>query len=114
MTSDSGFVQDVTICPAVDRLPGHEGDLTWPGVWTLAHRGARGVQALTVRVYRTEADALEAGAELDCLSTDSTEAGERVRECFATGRFEEAIALYERQRPAEHVLSVQPALLQGA
>ncbi|MDH6710066.1 hypothetical protein P3T27_006815 [Kitasatospora sp. MAA19] len=114
MTSNSGFIQDVTICPEVDRLPGHEGDLTWLGMWTLAHRGDRGVQALTVWAYRTEADALEAGADLACLNTEGTPVGEQVRACFTAGRFEEAIALYEGQQPTEHVLSVQPALLQGA
>ncbi len=109
-----GFIHDVMICAQADRLPGVEGDLVVPGMWTLAHRGDRGVQALCVWGFRTREEALEAGAELACLATAGSPAGEQVRAFFAAGLFEEAIALYERHRPAEHVLSVQPALLQSA
>ncbi|WP_072950952.1 hypothetical protein [Rhodococcus koreensis] len=46
------------------RLDGTVETTRDPAVWTLAHRGYSGCGRLDVGVYRTQADALQAGATL--------------------------------------------------
>ena len=81
-----------------------------PAVWTLAHRGYSGSGRLDVWVYRTQADALEAGAVLamECGMDEDP----LCTQLFAAGRWAEVLERYEELSPDGHLLRVQAAFLQ--
>jgi hypothetical protein len=81
-----------------------------PAVWTLTHRGYSGSSRLDVWVYRTQADALRAGAVLamDCGMDEDPQC----RELFAEGRLAAVLERYEKLSSEGHLLRVQAALLQ--
>ncbi|MFC9356536.1 hypothetical protein ACFTZB_08130 [Rhodococcus sp. NPDC057014] len=68
-----------------------------PAVWTLAHRGYSGSGRLDVWVYRSQAEALRAGAELamDCGMDEDAHS----RELFAARRWAAVMERYEEQSP---------------
>ena len=79
-----------------------------PAVWTLAHRGGCG--RLDVWAYRTQADALRAGAVLamDCGMDEDPQCAE----LFAAGCWAAVLQRYEELSPEGHLLRVQAAFLQ--
>lgn len=81
-----------------------------PAVWTLAHRGYSGSGRLDIWVYRTQADALRAGAVLamEC----SLDEDPRCTELFAAGRWASVLERCEELRSEDHLLRVQAAFLQ--
>ncbi|MDT2007175.1 hypothetical protein FXW78_26355 [Rhodococcus opacus] len=81
-----------------------------PAVWTLAHRGYSGSGRLDVWAYRTQADALRAGAVLamECGMDEDPKS----RELFAARRWAAVMERYEQQHPEGHLLRVQAAFLQ--
>ena len=81
-----------------------------PAVWTLAHRGYSGCGRLDVWAYRTQADALHAGAVLamECGMDEDPES----RELFAAKRWPAVMQRYEECHPQGHLLRVQAAFLQ--
>ncbi|QTJ67914.1 hypothetical protein HYG77_21540 [Rhodococcus sp. ZPP] len=81
-----------------------------PAVWTLAHRGYSGSGRLDVWAYRTQADALRAGAVL-AMEAGMDEDPQCVK-LYAAGRWSEVMARYEELSPEGHLLRVQAAFLQ--
>ncbi|WP_182262808.1 hypothetical protein [Rhodococcus sp. UFZ-B548] len=81
-----------------------------PAVWTLAHRGYSGSGRLDIWVYRTQADALRAGAVLamECGMDEDRQC----TELFAAGRWAAVLQRYEERSPDDHLLRVQAAFLQ--
>ena len=81
-----------------------------PAVWTLAHRGYSGSGRLDIWVYRTQADALQAGAVLamECGMDEDRQC----TELFAAGRWAAILQRYEERSPDGHLLRVQAAFLQ--
>lgn len=78
-----------------------------PAVWTLVHICYSGSGRCDVWIYRTERDALKAGATLAVeIYEDSPHAGE-MRALHAKRRYRDVLRLYEELEPAGHVLRVQ-------
>lgn len=103
------FVEQV-VCSTLYRPDGTVETSRAPAVWTLAHRGYSGAGRLDVWAYRTQADALHAGAALamECGMDEDP----RCRKMFAAGRWAAVMEQYEQQRPQGHALRVQAAFLQ--
>jgi len=82
-----------------------------PAMWTLSHRGYGGSGRLDVWGYRSEQDALRAGAELalECGFDEDPAAVD----LFESGQYRELLAHYEQHSPPEHLLRVVPAFLQA-
>lgn len=78
-----------------------------PAVWTLAHRGYSGNEHLDVWAYPSEADALQAGAELAMQSGLDREP--EAQRLMMNRKYRAVIDLYEQDAPATHLLRVQPA-----
>ena len=81
-----------------------------PAVWTLAHRGYSGSGRLDIWVYRTQADALHAGAVLamECGMDEDP----RCADLFTAGHWAAVLQRYEELSPDGHLLRVQAAFLQ--
>jgi hypothetical protein len=82
-----------------------------PAMWVLAHRGFSGSGRLDLWGYRSQEEALRAGAELalECGFDEDPHAVD----LFAVGHFGELLAYYEQKSADSHVLRVEPAFLQG-
>lgn len=84
------------------------GTGTTAQIWTLAHRGYSGNRRLDVWLYRTEAEALAAGARLamECGMDDDR----RTVQLYASGNFVAVMSRYEQVMGPGFILRVQPAI----
>ncbi|MDF3313413.1 hypothetical protein P3H15_51880 [Rhodococcus sp. T2V] len=109
MARTAGFIKQV-LSSTLYRPDGTVETTRDPAVWTLAHRGYSGCGRLDVWAYRTQADALRAGALLamDCGMDEDPKS----RELFEAGRWSAVMERYEDLSPDGHLLRVQAAFLQ--
>ena len=109
MARTADFVKQV-VSSTLYRPDGRVEIAKAPAVWTLAHRGYSGSGRLDVWAYRSQAEALQAGATLamDCGMDEDAKS----RRLFAAGRWTAVMERYEEQRPQGHLLRVQAAFLQ--
>ncbi|WP_016881778.1 MULTISPECIES: hypothetical protein [unclassified Rhodococcus (in: high G+C Gram-positive bacteria)] len=109
MARTAGFVKQV-VSSTLYHPDGTIETTRDPAVWTLAHRGYSGCGRLDVWVYRTQADALQAGATLamDCGMDEDP----RATELFEARRWTAVMERYEELSPEGHLLRVQAAFLQ--
>ena len=110
MAERDQFIHPV-VCSVTYHPDGTVDTAYEPAMWVLAHRGYSGSGRLDLWGYRSQADALRAGAEL-ALASGLDEDPHAV-DLFEVGHFGELLGYYEQRNPASHVLRVESAFLHG-